>query len=78
MTDARAALHGIGHNGGGCQLCESDDREALIEHVAQALWQSREPDGGWAWEAAGDHWHRIFRQLAETAVNALRSSAVDA
>jgi hypothetical protein len=74
MADNRFALPGIGHNGGGCRLCERDDYNALIEHVAQGLGQSREPDGGWSWETAGDHWHRIFRQLAETALNALRSS----
>lgn len=69
--DARAALHGIGHNRGGCRLCEDDDRNALIEHVARALWQSREPDGGWAWEDAGDYRHRIFEQFAKAAVYAL-------
>ncbi len=75
MLDNRVAGPGIGHNGGGCRVCERDDHDALIEHVAQALWSSREPDGGWAWEAAGNHWHRIFRQLAETAIESLSRHA---
>lgn len=66
---------GIGHNRAGCPLCGNDDRAALVEHVAQTLWKSREPDGGWPWEHAGDHWHRIFRQLAETAIDAVRTSS---
>lgn len=63
---------GIGHNGGGCSLCEGDDIDALIEHVAKTLWMSR--DGEWKWEDAGDDWHRTFRQLAATAIGALRSA----
>jgi hypothetical protein len=57
-----------------CRLCTSNDREALIEHVAEHLWESRRngtlDDRPWA--LAGEQWSEVMRELAETAITALR------
>ncbi len=56
----------IGHN----RPPESEEeRAALIEQVAIDLWLSRDDH---SWEDAGDHWRRIFRELATTAVQSVR------
>ena len=57
---------------GRCRLCTANDEAALIEEVAAALWQSRDER---AWADAGPSWQRVFRELAETAVHALRHDA---
>ena len=50
-----------------------NDHDALIEHVAEELWESRRrgsPDD-WPWAEAGGYWTTIYRELAETAVKSL-------
>ncbi len=56
----------IGHNR---PLESEEERAALIEQVAIDLWLSRDDH---SWEDAGDHWRRIFRELATTAVQSVR------
>jgi hypothetical protein len=38
-----------------CRLCTSNDDEAVIEHLAEKLWDSRieRLEGPWAWKDAG-------------------------
>ena len=57
-----------------CRLCTVNDRDALIEHVAAELWESRRHGtlDDWPWAEAGSHWQRIYRELAVTAVEAMR------
>ncbi len=52
-----------------CRLCTANDEAALIEEVAEALWISRD---GRTWAGAGPSWQRTFRELATTAVHAMR------
>ena len=41
-----------------CRLCTSNDDEAVIEHLAEKLWDSRieRLEGPWAWKEAGATW----------------------
>ncbi|MGR6327715.1 hypothetical protein ACU5AX_01480 [Sphingomonas sp. XXL09] len=57
-----------------CRLCTANDHDALIEHVAETLWESRRRGtlDDWPWPEAGDYWHKVFRELATTAVGAMR------
>lgn len=56
-----------------CRLCTANDREGLVEQLAHDLWESRRhgtlDDVPWA--TAGDHWHRVFREFAATAIDSL-------
>lgn len=56
-----------------CRLCTSNDPDALREHVAAELWESRRnghlDDRPWA--DAGPRWQHVYRQLADTAIEAL-------
>lgn len=55
-----------------CRLCTTNDREGLIEQLAEEMWESRldrEMDGAWA--GAGDYWHITMRQFAEAALRML-------
>ncbi|MEH3046524.1 hypothetical protein [Sphingomonas adhaesiva] len=63
----------IGHNRP-CPLCGGGEADDLIEQVAADLWNSRRYGtlDDRPWEAAGDYWHRTFRDLAETAVASLK------
>jgi hypothetical protein len=57
-----------------CRLCTANDADAVVEHVAERLWESRRhgsPDDR-AWSEAGGYWQRIMRELAVTAVGSLR------
>ena len=56
-----------------CLLCTSNDRETLIEQLAADLWESRRHGtlDDRPWLDAGDHWHRVFREFAATAVESL-------
>ena len=57
-----------------CRLCTANDQDALIEHVAEQLWESRRHGtlDDWPWGEAGGYWQRIMRELAATAVESLR------
>jgi hypothetical protein len=56
-----------------CRICTANDRDALIEHVAEQLWESRRHGtlDDWPWAEAGGYWQGIMRELATTAVEAL-------
>lgn len=56
-----------------CRLCSTNDREALIEHVAERLWESRRHGtlDDWEWIDAGGYWQPVYRELAKTAVETL-------
>ena len=58
-----------------CRLCSSNDVEALVEEVAEAMWLTQEstsPDDEWRpWDRAGPYWQRIMREFANATVKAL-------
>lgn len=58
-----------------CRLCTANDEESLIEGLAADLWESRRHGtlDDRPWSLAGDHWQRIFRDFATTAVESLRA-----
>ena len=57
-----------------CRACTTNDRAALIDSVAADMWEVRRhqheappfPD-------CGPYWQTVFRELAETAINSVRS-----
>lgn len=57
-----------------CRLCTANDVDAVIEHVAERLWESRRHGtlDDWPWAEAGGYWQTIFRDFATTAVTSLR------
>ena len=57
-----------------CKLCTSNDLDALIEALAEDLWDSRRDSemGDPRWEDAGMFWQNRFRELAARAVDNLR------
>lgn len=59
-----------------CRLCAGEDHAALIEHVADEMWESRRADGmDPPWAEAGVFWQERFRELAAVAVQAMRGHA---
>ena len=60
-----------------CRLCTANDREALRDHVAAVMWESRRhgtlDDRPWA--EAGPYWQAKFRELADAAIAALSEPA---
>ncbi len=56
-----------------CRLCTSNDDGAVIEHLAEKLWDSRieRLEGPWAWADAGATWQAAFREMAVAARQAL-------
>lgn len=56
-----------------CRLCTTNDRDALIEHLAEKLWDSRmgEFETPTPWSNAGATWQSKFRELAVSALLAL-------
>lgn len=57
-----------------CRLCSANDLDGVIEQLAADLWESRRYGtlDDRPWEEAGEHWQRVFREFAETAVKSLR------
>lgn len=57
-----------------CRLCTSNDDEALIEYLAEKLWDSRmgEFEVATPWAEAGAFWQAKFREMAVSAKLALR------
>ena len=55
---------------GRCLLCTSNDRDALTQAVARALWDSRWEEGDLPWERA-DQWQAKYGQLAASAFASL-------
>lgn len=58
-----------------CRLCTANDPEALIEHLAEKLWDSRmdQVEDRTAWADAGATWQYAFRELAVAARQALEN-----
>ncbi|MBB4859603.1 hypothetical protein HNO88_002932 [Novosphingobium chloroacetimidivorans] len=58
-----------------CRICTSNDIEALVEEVAEAMWLTQEtadPANEWRpWEKAGPYWQRIMREYANATVKVL-------
>lgn len=58
-----------------CRLCAANDLDAVVERLAEDLWESRR--GGtlddWPWAETSEYWKRTFRDFAQTAVHSLRS-----
>jgi hypothetical protein len=58
-----------------CRLCTSNDIEAVNEHLAEKLWDSRitNLEGAIPWNEAGATWQAAFRELAVAARQALHN-----
>ncbi|EZP57275.1 hypothetical protein [Sphingomonas sp. RIT328] len=56
-----------------CRLCTSNDVEAVNEHLAEKLWDSRiaNIEEHIPWSEAGATWQAAFRELAVAARQAL-------
>lgn len=55
-----------------CRLCTSNDDEAVIEHVAAYMWESRmDHFEEHPWSEAGGTWQAAFREMAVAARQAL-------
>lgn len=54
----------------GCRICTANDREALIDDLARAFWESGtgETFDDRFWEDAGSYWRPIYRGFAERAL----------
>jgi hypothetical protein len=59
-----------------CRLCTSNDIEAVNEHLAEKLWDSRigNLEGPIPWSEAGATWQAAFRELAVAARQALQQA----
>lgn len=57
-----------------CRLCTANDQDAVIEHVAEQLWESCRSGSldDRPWPEAGGYWQTIMRRQAATAVASLR------
>lgn len=58
-----------------CRLCTSNDEDAVVEHLAEKMWDSRQDyfDERTPWSDAGGTWQSAFREMAVSAVQALRA-----
>jgi hypothetical protein len=56
-----------------CRLCSSNDDDALIDHVAAYMWESRmeRMEDRTPWADAGATWQSAFREMAVAARQAL-------
>jgi hypothetical protein len=56
-----------------CRLCTSNDDDALIDHVAAYMWESRmeRMEDRTPWADAGATWQSAFREMAVAARQAL-------
>lgn len=59
-----------------CRLCTSNDIEAVNEHLAEKLWDSRiaQIESPIPWGEAGATWQAAFRELAVAARQALHQA----
>ena len=59
---------------GPCRLCGANDLDAVIEKLAEDLWESRRHGtlDDLPWVEAGPYWQETFRDFATTAVHALK------
>lgn len=60
---------------GRCRICTSNDEDALVDHIAGAIWESRRHGSldDQPWSAVHPYWRTIMREMAETAIAAARS-----
>jgi hypothetical protein len=57
-----------------CRLCTSNDREGLIEQLAERMWESRrDREIDYAWAECGEHWQRAMRLFARETVEMLEA-----
>ena len=58
---------------GRCRLCASNDEDAVIEHVAAYMWESRmeRVEDRTPWKEVGASWQTAFREMAVAAQQAL-------
>jgi hypothetical protein len=55
-----------------CRLCTTNDRDGLVEELAERLWEScRQLDMDPPWKDAPPFWQHAMRVHAITAVNTL-------
>jgi hypothetical protein len=56
-----------------CRLCMSNDDDAVIEHLAEKIWDSRMDyfEERTPWSKAGGTWQSAFREMAVAARQAL-------
>lgn len=56
-----------------CRLCTSNDDDALVEHLASYMWESRmeRMEDRTPWLDAGATWQSAFREMALAARQAL-------
>lgn len=61
----------IGHR---CRICTANDIDALIEEVAERMWEQRRDlqMGDPAWADAGLYWQQTFREYARAMVDVVR------
>lgn len=58
-----------------CRLCTANDPQAVIEHLAEKMWDSRieRLEGKpLPWNEAGETWRAAFREMAVAARQALQ------
>jgi len=62
-----------------CRICTANDREALTEDMAQAMWESQKstnPDNEWQpWDKAPPYWHGLMRQYAAECLKEIEKMA---
>jgi hypothetical protein len=65
-----------------CRICTANDREALIEDMARAMWDSQEstnPDDEWQpWDKAPPYWHGLMRSYATDCLKQIEKMATSA
>ncbi|MET3826592.1 hypothetical protein ABIC16_002285 [Sphingomonas sp. PvP055] len=56
-----------------CRLCTSNDEDAVVDHLAEKMWDSRQVhfEVRTPWCEAGGTWQSAFRELAVAARQAL-------
>jgi hypothetical protein len=56
-----------------CRLCTANDMEALAEHLAEQMWESRrEPEFDPPWERTSSYWQIVMRGFASQTLKMLR------
>ncbi|WP_138983992.1 hypothetical protein [Sphingomonas elodea] len=65
------------HPTGRCRICTANDREALVEDLARALWDSRRSGtlDDVPLDQAAAHWQRVFHEFAQAALDILDPQA---
>jgi len=57
---------------GRCRICTTNDREALVEELAERMWESRrDHEHEKPWNETTSYWQEAFRQFAATSIKML-------